>query len=76
MEIKPTIGVFFGSRSPEHDVSIITATLAISGLKDLGYNVVPVYIAKDGAWYIDESLSDLNFFKDKNYKEKKRNSKT
>jgi len=73
MEIKPTIGVFFGSRSPEHDVSIITATLAISGLKDLGYSVVPVYIAKDGAWYIDESLSDLNFFKDKNYKEKLKN---
>lgn len=59
---KPTIGVFFGSRSPEHDISIITAELIISGLKGLEYPVIPVYFAKDGTWYINEKLSNLSFF--------------
>jgi len=59
---KPTIGVFFCSRSPEHDISIITAELIISGLKGLEYPVIPVYFAKDGTWYINEKLSNLSFF--------------
>ena len=37
-----TIGVFFGSRSPEHDISIITGELIIAGLKKLGHRVMPV----------------------------------
>lgn len=62
-----TIGVFFGSRNPEHDVSIITGQLIIDGLKKLGYNVIPVYISKQGKWYIDTRLDNLKFFKDPNY---------
>jgi len=57
-----TIGVFFGSRSPEHDVSIITGQLIISGLKECGYNVIPVYIDKKGKWYSDAKLSSMKFF--------------
>lgn len=57
-----TIGVFFGSRSPEHDVSILTGQLIISGLKKCGYNVIPVYIDKKGRWYSDARLSSIKFF--------------
>jgi len=57
-----TIGVFFGSRSPEHDVSIITGQLIISGLKKCGYNVIPVYIDKKGKWYSDPKLASMKFF--------------
>jgi len=59
-----TIGVFFGSRSTEHDISIITGQLIISGLKGLGYPVVPVYITKSGEWMIDESLGRFTSFTD------------
>ncbi len=59
---KPTIGVFFGSRSPEHDISIITGELIISGLKGLNYKVVPVYFSKEGIWYINQKLGELSFF--------------
>jgi len=65
-----TIGVFFGSRSPEHDVSIITAHLVISGLKSIGYEVVPVYIGKSGEWYIHDELGEIDFFKDPLYEPK------
>jgi len=57
-----TIGVFFGSRSPEHDVSILTGQLIISGLKKCGYNVIPVYIDKKGKWYSDARLASMKFF--------------
>jgi D-alanine-D-alanine ligase len=57
-----TIGVFFGSRSPEHDVSIITAELVISALRNMDYKVVPVYIGKQGQWHIGQELGKLGFF--------------
>jgi D-alanine-D-alanine ligase len=57
------IGVFFGSRNPEHDVSIITGCLAIQGLKDLGHTIVPVYIAKNGKWFVGEELGNVEFYK-------------
>jgi D-alanine-D-alanine ligase len=59
-----TIGVFFGSRSPEHDISIITAQLIISGLKDLDYKVIPIYLNKSGEWLIGEDLGQLKNFTD------------
>ena len=60
---KLTIGVFFGSRSAEHDVSIVTAIAAIiKPLKVAGYTVVPVYISKDGKWYSDLKLADIKTF--------------
>ncbi len=59
-----TVAVIFGSRSVEHDVSIVTAVSSIIKPLELSgkYNVVPVYIAKDGSWYSDKKLGDVNFF--------------
>lgn len=65
--VSKTVGVFFGSRSPEHDVSIITADMIISGLREMGISVVPIYISKDGRWYIHEDL-DLDFLKSEDAK--------
>lgn len=67
---KSTIGVFFGSKSPEHDVSIITATRVIQGLRAIGFSVVPVYVSKDGSFYLgpetdnpkEQVLSSIDYF--------------
>lgn len=64
------IGVFFGGKSPEHDISIITGQLVISELKKMKHEVVPIYLGKNGEWYIDEELGRLKFFQDTD-KEKK-----
>ncbi len=64
------IGVFFGSRSPEHDVSIITGCLIVQGLKELGENVVPVYIDKKGDWYIGSELGEIEFHRNKDKESK------
>lgn len=59
-----TIAVIFGSRSTEHDVSVVTAIASIIKPLELSkqYKVEAVYIAKDGAWYWDEKLKDINLF--------------
>jgi D-alanine-D-alanine ligase len=60
------IGVFFGSRAPEHDISIVTGELVISGLKKLGHTVIPVYIDKKGQWLIGDDLGSIKVFTEGN----------
>ncbi|MES2971559.1 MAG: D-alanine--D-alanine ligase family protein [Patescibacteria group bacterium] len=59
-----TVAVIFGGRSAEHDVSIVTALSSIIKPLELTkqYKVEAVYIAKDGAWYWDDKLKDINLF--------------
>ncbi|MCA9333058.1 D-alanine--D-alanine ligase [Candidatus Saccharibacteria bacterium] len=59
-----TIAVIFGGRSTEHDVSIMTAIASVIKPLELTkqYQVEPVYIAKDGAWYWDQKLKDITLF--------------
>lgn len=58
MSDKVTLAVFFGGRSPEHDVSIISGLQAIGAIDHTKYDVVPVYVAMDGKWYTGEPLLD------------------
>ncbi len=67
---KLKIGVFFGGKSPEHDVSIITGQLIMSELGKMGYDFMPIYIDKEGGWFIGEELGKLKFFNDANKEEK------
>jgi D-alanine-D-alanine ligase len=59
-----TIAVIFGGKSTEHDVSVITALAnVIPPLRLTGkYDVLPVYITKEGTWYADPSLGDISLF--------------
>jgi D-alanine-D-alanine ligase len=61
---KPTVAVFFGSRSTEHDVSIVTAIASVIQPLRLSqkFEVIPVYIAKDGRWYSDPQLGDISLY--------------
>jgi D-alanine-D-alanine ligase len=58
------VGVFFGSRSVEHEVSVITAQQAIAAMPVDRFEPVPVYIAKSGAWYTGDQLLQLERYKD------------
>src|SRR3989338_363662 len=59
-----TIAVIFGGRSTEHDVSIVTAIASVIKPLELTkeYKVEAVYIAKDGSWYWDDRLKDIELF--------------
>ncbi|MFA5052709.1 MAG: D-alanine--D-alanine ligase family protein [Parcubacteria group bacterium] len=72
MPNKKTIAVIFGGKSAEHDVSIITAHIPIINALKVAdkYNVLPVYIAKDGRWYSESSMNDLDYFKRADYEDR------
>ncbi len=59
-----TVAVIFGGRSTEHDISIVTALANVIKPLELTkkYKVEAVYIAKDGTWYWDEKLKDIQLF--------------
>lgn len=58
------IAVIFGGRSVEHDVSIVTGHQIMNAFSAAAYQIVPVYIARDGRWYTGQPLADLDNFKD------------
>lgn len=59
---KKTIAVFFGGRSPEHDVSVVSALQVMSALDRSLYDVVPVYLATDGRWWTGDALMERSAY--------------
>ena len=57
---KLNIAVIFGSRSCEHDVSIISALQLIEAAKTAGFTVTPVYISRGGPWRSPKSRPSVN----------------
>src|SRR6202158_3048458 len=48
------VGILFGGRSGEHEVSLASAASVIRGLDPDKYEAVPISISKDGHWLIGE----------------------
>lgn len=62
--MKTTIGVFFGGRSVEHEISVLTALQAMYAIEASRYNIIPIYISKEGRWYSGEPLMTVSNYKD------------
>ena len=62
MKIK--VGVFFGGKSVEHEVSIITAIQAIENMDKDKYDIVPIYITKDNKMYCGDLIGNISNYKD------------
>ncbi len=62
--MKTNIGVFFGGCSTEHEISVISASQAMSAIDRSVYDVTPVYITKQGHWYTGEALFDVSNYRD------------
>lgn len=54
------LAVLFGGKSFEHDISVITGVQLLSHANLPNYNVVPIYINKDGRWFVGDELFDLD----------------
>jgi D-alanine-D-alanine ligase len=63
MTAKTRIGLIFGGRSVEHEVSVITAYQALNALNRQKYEPIPIYIARDNVWYVGQKLTDISFFR-------------
>ena len=53
------IGVVFGGRSVEHDVSVITAHQFMEAMGDR-HEIVPIYVTKEGLWRTGPELNDVD----------------
>lgn len=62
--MKTNVAVFFGGRSVEHEISVISALQAINAFNTDKYEVVPVYISKQGRWFTGKQLLDIANYKD------------
>jgi D-alanine-D-alanine ligase len=60
---KKNLAVLFGGRSVEHEISVITALQLINVLDVTQYNIIPVYIAQTGRWYVGDNLLQKNFYR-------------
>ncbi len=61
--MKTNIAVFFGCRSVEHEVSIISAVQAMLSINRQKYDVTPVYVTKDGTMYTGDMLFSIESYK-------------
>lgn len=62
------VGVIFGGRSVEHDVSIVTAHQAMAVLGER-HEVVPIYVTREGRWLSAAGLNDLEVYRAQHWDE-------
>ena len=47
------VGVLFGGRSGEHEISLRSALTVMSAMDPARYEIVPIGIERDGRWYLE-----------------------
>jgi D-alanine-D-alanine ligase len=56
---KLRVGILFGGRSGEHEVSLLSAASVLNAIDKEKYDVVPIGITKDGRWLTAEHAENL-----------------
>jgi D-alanine-D-alanine ligase len=56
---KIRVGILFGGRSGEHEVSLLSAASVVKAIDKTKYEVVPIGITKDGRWLTAEHAERL-----------------
>ena len=56
---KLRVGILFGGRSGEHEVSLLSAASVLNAIDQTKYEVVPIGITKDGRWLTAEHAEKL-----------------
>ena len=64
MKTKINVGVIFGGRSVENEISVLTAIQAMEAIDTAKYDITPIYITKQGHWYTGEELRQSQNYKD------------
>ena len=59
---KKKVAVFFGGKSFEHDISILTGIEACKAVDSTKYEAFPIYVDLSGEWWTGEKLLDRRFY--------------
>lgn len=62
--MKIRVGVLYGGKTTEHEVSIITAVQAMGFLNPEKYDVIPMYLTKENEMYTGEPLKEMEVYKE------------
>ena len=62
--MKLKVGFIYGGISTEHEISIISALQAINNMNIDKYDVVPIYLSKNGVFYTGKYLLNIDNYKD------------
>ena len=62
--MRANVGVIFGGKSVEHEISIISAVEAMGYLDPNKYQVIPIYVDKDNNWWTGMHLKDILNYRD------------
>ena len=62
--MKTTVAFIFGCRSVEHEVSIISAVQAMRAANREKYDIVPIYVSKNGEMYTSSEMFEIEPFRD------------
>ena len=62
MKIK--VGVIYGGKSVEHEISVISAVQAMNFMDEEKYDIVPIYITKNLEMYTGGMLKDIDSYRD------------
>lgn len=62
MKIK--VGVMFGGKTVEHEISIISAIQAMGYLNKDKYDIIPIYITKNNEFYVGENIGRIEAYTD------------
>jgi D-alanine-D-alanine ligase len=63
MSARQSVGVMFGGRSLEHDVSVVSGLQILHALDPARFNPVPIYIDHASRWWIGDDLWHAESFK-------------
>lgn len=66
------VGILFGGRSVEHEVSVITAMQIIENIDKTKFYPIPIYINKNGEWLVSESFLKFESFKNEKFENVKK----
>ena len=59
------VAVFFGGKSCEREISILTGAFVLNVLAGAEFDLLPVYVHTDGGTYTSPSMTNLDVFKEK-----------
>lgn len=62
--MKIRVGLFFGGRSVEHEVSVITGLQALANMDTERFDITPIYITKKSELYVGEDIGKIEAYRD------------
>ena len=61
-KMKIKVGVIFGGKSVEHEVSIISGLQAINNMDTDKYDIIPIYLSKENKMYVGDMVKEVKNF--------------